>query len=425
MRDGTAKQTILRTLGLNPRLADLETLHNCDASKAKKLLVWLDQSGLALYFLHRLRSLNATNLIPEHFREALESRAEKNRVRVQNMLSEFERLNHSFARRGVNYCAIKGFTLVPDFCLDPFFRHQTDFDFLIEPASVPQAAAALEQCGYKLEESTDGEMTFSTPLSHIPSLHDDIYDVPRHRQVDLHTVLWHEKDCVSLSAPTDCFSRMTRRTVQGISFPSLAPDDMFLLQAVHAFQHLLGSWVRLSWLYELDFFLGNHGNDPNFWEALSLRAGSVPQLRDAVGLVLSLTSRLFSRPLPSVLNKWCIAPLPREVDAWLEWFGPQWAISDFPGQKLTLFVHKSFLSDAKSWQKYLLSRIFPLHFRSSMVELANSSWKVKVKAAATRYVRVFGRAAFHLRQAGSLAVNAVRWKRALRAAAKPSMLATK
>jgi hypothetical protein len=372
-----------------------------------------------------LQSLNAIDLVPGHFHEALESRAGKNRVRVKNMLSEFERLNHSFERHVVRYCAIKGFTLVPDFSPDPFLRHQTDFDFLIEPASIPQATVALKECGYKLEESSGGEMAFATPLSHIPTHRDDIYDVPRHRQVDLHTVLWHEKDCVPLSAPLECLQRTERKTVQGVSFPSLASDDMFLLQAVHAFQHVLGSWVRLSWLYELDFFLGNHEYDADFWEAVSLRAGSDPQLRNALGLVLRLTSLLFSRLLPSELEKWCVAPLSREVEAWVVQFGAEWAISDFPGEKLTLFVHRSFFSDAKSWQKYLLGRIFPLHFQSSMMELADSTWKVKAKVAASRYVRVFGRAAFHVREAGSLAVNAVRWKRALRAAAKPSMLATK
>jgi hypothetical protein len=415
MRDAALKRAILNTLALNPRLADLKALRDCDATKTKKLLLWLDHSGLALYFLHRLQSLNAINRVPEYFYQALESRAPKNRLRAQNMLCEFERLNHSFVRHGAKYCAIKGFTLVPDFCPDPFLRHQTDFDFWIEPASVPKAAVALEECGYKLEESADGEMTFATPLSHIPSHRDDIYDAPRHRQVDLHTVLWHDKDCVPLSAPADCFHWMERRTVQGVSFPSLAPDDMFLLQVVHAFQHLLGSWVRLSWLYELDFFLGNHEHDTDFWEAVSLRTGFDPQLRNALGLILRLTSLLFSRPLPSVLEKWCVAPLPREMEAWVERFGAEWALSDFPGQKLTLFVHKSFFNDAKSWQKYLLGRIFPLHFRSSIMELANFTCKVKTKAVASRYVRVFGRAAFHVCEAGSLAVNAVRWRRALRA----------
>jgi hypothetical protein len=415
MRDTDLKRAILSALRPKPDFSYMEFLRNCDRTRIKRLLVWLDQSGLALHFFHRLQHEQALDRVPAHFRESLEQRIQKNRVRMHAMLSEFSRLNESFTNHGVRYCAVKGFTLVPDFCPDSSLRHQTDFDFLIAQESVKDAALALGSCGYELEESgASGEMTFGTPLLHVPSRNDDIYDTPRHRQVDLHTMLWHETHCVSIGAPADCLNRVQRKSLLGVSFPALARDDMFLLQVMHAFQHLLGSWVRLSWLFEIDYFMGAHEQDTALWDSVRSRAGADARLRSAFGLILRLTNQIFPRPLPHTLEAWCLAPLPSSTEAWVRHFGVTWAISDLPGKKLTLFVHRDFVNDANSWQKYLLRRIFPLHLRSSGVRGVNTSVKVRVKAKASRCAHVIGRVIFHVREMASLAVEAIRWKRVLR-----------
>jgi hypothetical protein len=415
MREAFLKLAILSVLKPKPDLAPIEVLRNCDRTRTKRLLLWLDQSGLAFHFLDRLQREKALDLVSADLRQALEQRAHQNRVRMHAMLSEFSNLNKSFTNHGVRYSAMKGFTLVPEYCPDPFLRHQTDFDFLIAPESAKDASRALVSCGYELQESGDsGEMTFGTPLLYVPSRHDNIYDVPRHRQVDLHTALWHEAHCVSIGAPIDCLNRLRRKSLLGVSFPALAEDDMFLLHVFHIFQHLLASWIRLSWLFELDHFLGIHEQDAALWHSVLDRASGDVKLRRALGLVLRLTNQIFPRRLPPILEERFLVPLPRSPETWVRQFGVIWAISDLPGNKLTLFVHRDFVNDQDLWRKYLRSRIFPMHLQSSLSLGVHLSLKVRVKARVGRYVYALGRVISHVREMARLALGTIRWRRALR-----------
>jgi len=418
MREAFLKRAILSVLKPKPDLAPVEVLRHCDRKATKRLLLWLDQSGLALYFFQRLQREEALDLVSADLRQALQQRAQQNRLRMHAMLSEFSNLNRSFSNHGVRYSAMKGFTLVPEYCPDPSLRHQTDFDFLIAPESANDAARALASCGYELQESGDsGGMTFGTPLLHTPSRRDNIYDVPRHRQVDLHTVLWHEAHGVSIGAPIDCLTRLQPKSMLGVSFPALARDDMFLLQVFHAFQHLLASWIRLSWLFELDHFLWTHEQDTALWHAVLDRAGGDVKLRRALGLILRLTNQVFPRRLPEILEGWCLAPLPRRAEAWVRQFGVMWALSDLPGNKLTLFVHRDFVNDPNLWRKYLKSRIFPMHLQSSLGLGVHLSLKARVKAKVGRCAYALGRVIFHIRELASLAMGTIRWRRALRSVA--------
>jgi hypothetical protein len=415
MREAFLKRAILSALKPQSDLAPIEVLRHGDRTATKKLLLWLDQSGLALYFFHRLQREKALDLVSADLRQAFEQRTQQNRLRMHAMLSEFSNLNRSFRNHGVRYSAMKGFTLVPEYCPDPSLRHQTDFDFLIAPESAKDARRALVSCGYELQESGDsGGMTFGTPLLHIPSRYDNIFDVPRHWQVDLHTALWHKAHCVSIGAPIDCLNRLQLKSVLGVSFPALARDDMFLLQVFHAFQHLLASWIRLSWLLELDHFLGTYEQDAALWHSVLDRASGDVKLRTALGLILRLTNQIFPRRLPPILEEWCLAPLPRRAETWVRQFGVLWAISDLPGNKLTLFVHRDFVNDPNSWRKYLQTRIFPMHFESSLGSGLHLSLKLRVKARVGRCAYALGRVIFHVREMASLAMGTIRWRRALR-----------
>jgi hypothetical protein len=421
MRDTFLKRAVLSVLGSKSDLGLIEVLRNCNRTGTKRLLLWLDQSGLALHLFDRLQREQALDLVNMALRQALEQRARQNRVRMLAMLSEFSKLNESFANHSVRYSALKGFTLVPEYCSDPSLRHQTDFDFLIAPESAKDAARALVSCGYALQElGASREMTFGTPLLHSPSRHDNIYDVPRHRQVDLHTVLWHEAHCVSFGAPTDCLNRVQHKSLLGVSFPALAEDDMFLLQVLHAFQHLLSSWIRLSWLFELDHFLGTHEQDAALWHSVRERAGCDVKLRRAIGLILHLTNQIFASRLPPILEEWCLAPLSRSAKAWVRQFGVTWAISDLPGNKLTLFVHREFVNDANLWRKYLRSRIFPMHLRSPLDLGADSTLRLKVKAMVALCAYAFRRVISHVREMVCLAVETIRWRQLLRTVPRES-----
>jgi Uncharacterised nucleotidyltransferase len=424
MRDIALKTVAVSALQPDPDFSQLQLLRDSSRAETAKLLRWLDQSGLALYLCSRLHD-EAKSAVPPDFRQALEQRLAANERRMVDMLQEFDRLVRAFQSRSVRFCALKGFSLVPDFCPALSLRHQTDFDFLVAPESLEDAKRALLSCGYNEEENPDpGEFTFATPLRHIPSADDDIYALPRHREVDLRISLRQDDHGVSIEMSCDSLNRVQTKTIHGVSFPALPPDDMFCVQVTHAFKHLLGSWVRLSWLLEIGYFIDVHRHDQGLWDSIRSRAGSSPVIRNAFGLIIAVTNKVFPRPIPKSLDDWCLRRLPSRIETWVEQFGLKSALSDLDGAKLTLFVHREFITDPDFWNSYLKNRIFPVTGRSSIGRVTARGPGVRIKAAMSQWLHGMGRVAFHARELVSLPVEAIRWKRALRSTEKQRALLT-
>jgi hypothetical protein len=424
MRDPVLKTVAVSALQPDPDFSRLHFLHDSSPAEIAKLLRWLDQSGLAIYLCSQLRH-QARNAVPPEFTQALQQRLAANEKRMNNMLQEFHRLVRTFQSLSVCFCALKGFSLTPDFCPVLFLRHQTDFDFLVAPESIEDAKRALSSCGYNQEESSEpGEFTFATPLRHIPSPDDDIYALPRHREVDLRISLHQEVHGVSIEMPSDCLDRVQTKTIHGVSFPALPPDDIFSVQVMHAFKHLLGSWVRLSWLLEIGHFIDVHRHDERLWTSIRSRTNNNPVVRNAFGLIISLTNKVFPRPTPRGLEDWCLRPLPSRIQTWVEQFGCKSALSDLDGAKLTLFVHREFINDPDYWNFYLMNRIFPVSGRSSIGRVTAKNPGVRIKAAVSQWLHGLGRVAFHARELISLPMEAIRWKRALRSTEKQRALLT-
>jgi hypothetical protein len=425
MLDQALKVVVISALRPTPDFSGLPVLRGCNGREIHKLLRWLDQSGLALYLYSRLEAQEAVGLVPVEFSQALERRQDANRTRALDMLGEFDRLVRALATHSVRFCALKGFTLIPDFCPAPGLRHQTDFDFLVAPQSTEHARQALHSCGYKQEGNLqNGELTFATPLRHVPSPSDDIYALPRHREVDLRMSLQHDLHGVSIAMPGDYLDRVQNKRLQGVIFPSLPADDMFSQQVMHAFRHLLGSWVRLSWLLEIGRFIEVHRDNPDLWHSIRSRVGDNSIARNAFGLIIYLTNMLFPRPIPCRLEEWCLQPLPGRIKAWVHQFGFKAAVSDLNGGKVTLFVHREFVEDPVSWNSYLKRRIFPVGGRSSIGRVTNARPRVRIRATVSQWLRSMSRATFHLRELASLAVDAIQWKRALRSIEERRALAS-
>ena len=423
MRDATIKTIVVSALRCDPDFSRLPQLCDCSPTQQSRLLRWLDQSGLALYFLHRLQAFGVTGQLPGSLRQALERRLQSNRKRTADMFEEFRHLVTSFSDADIHFCALKGPTLTPDFCPAPHLRHQTDFDFLLAPESFSAAAEILHSQGYsRTELRPTGEATYATPLLHIPSAKDDIYAKPRHREVDLHPSLELDFYGVSMHTPAEQLARLQEKTLEGLTFPVLADDDIFSLQVLHAFNHLLGSWIRLSWLLEISHFLIVHHNNSALWSAVINRqcspegAKTTLNNRNAFGLILSLTQLLFLRPIPQALEDWCVQPLPTAIKAWVDEFGLRFALSNLDGAKLSLFVHREFFDDRRTWRAYVLGRILPLGRRSSIGNVSTSAPSARMRARVSQWLHSAGRALFHARELVSFPVDAIRWKRALRAA---------
>src|SRR5262249_16832689 len=156
-----------------------------------------------------------------------------------------------------------------------------------------EATAAILACGYSPQRKVHkSETRFAMPLKRIPSAADNIYTADYHRQIELHTSIWDKLAHVGLRVPLNCLDRTRVGHIQGFAFASLADEDAFLLQVLHAFRHFLSSWVRLSWLWEIHHFLASRSEDTAGWLAIRERAGNDPVMMNVFGVILGLTNQL-------------------------------------------------------------------------------------------------------------------------------------
>jgi hypothetical protein len=371
---------------------------------------------LALYFFRRLQKFNWIEQLPAEWRSALRRRLTDNGERTQDMLREFRRINEAFLTCGVKVAALKGFTLVPDFCDELTIRHQTDFDFLVEPANQRAAAEALLRCGYETDHINEtGETCFTTPMQHVPSTDDYLYALQHQRQVDLHISAWEQSPWLAMDTPQDCMKLVQWRKVEGAQFWSLALEDALLFQILHVFRHSLRSWIRLSWLLEIGQCMELHRDNTALWERVASRAGDTDLTKNAFAFVLGLVNRVFGFVMPSALQTWIAGADTAEIRTWLDRFAVDWATADWPGSLNNLFVTLRFIPDPALRRQYWRSRLVPRRENASLGLIAASNTKTFMRLQGARLRYLAQRAGTHAKDICGLPLQTLRWKRALAA----------
>jgi Uncharacterised nucleotidyltransferase len=414
MSNAAGKRAVLAALSFQPDFSGFATLPSLESQNGQHLLRWLDRSGLSLVLLRRLQTSQATQRISCEWLDTLAQRLAGNVLRTRDMLTEFKRVNDAFRAHGVTAVALKGFTLAPDFCEDLTLRHQTDFDFLIDPESVERAADALQRCGYSTSQlNKTAETCFLTPLRHIPSADDDLYSLQHHRQVDLHTSIFEQSPWIQIQVPQDCLEHAHTQSVYRIDFLALSLADKFILQVFHAFKHSFRSWIRPSWLLEIARCMELHQDDTALWTRIIERAGSTGLTKYIFAFVLELVTRLFRTPIPAQLQGWTKETTSLAVRAWLDAFAVDWAISDWPGSLTNVLLAAEFISERSLRIQYCRSRLFPRKSHASMGAVVTSSRNMFLKLQTTRLSYLVHRAAIHLKDMASLPMQHLRWKRAL------------
>ena len=415
MPDTLTKQIVLDVLQREPDFSGLGDIPTLRSNEGERLLRWLDHSGLALSFLRSVECSDETAHLPKDWRNVLTRRMNRNATRLKDMLGEFRRLNDVFRANGIKCVTMKGFSLLPDFYDDAVLRHQTDFDFLVDPNDVESAAAILQSCGYSTPRlSRTEESSFTTPLSKVPSHKDDLYGMQQHRQVDLHVSLTEKSEWIKLRVPNDCRDRAVDMNLYGIEFRALALPDRFVCQILHAFRHCFRSWIRLSWLMEIGRCMEMHGENDNLWSNVIELAGNDIVTKRIFSFVLGLTNQLFKSRIPPRISTWTEQSMTRSMRVWLDHFSEKWALADWPGNLSNLLLASEFIPDRKLRNEYLASRLFPKKAVSAIESLKTPATKKPLLGNVQQWIYIAHRFRVHLKDLLALPADLLRWKFALR-----------
>ncbi len=407
----------LRVSGLSEE--PLASLRAFGEREWQKTFPWIDESGLGLYLFERLSSSGSLITLPQRVRNRLGQDLAANRRRLSAMRQEFSTLIHAFHAAGVDFAVLKGFALIPEYCPDAALRSQMDYDFLVRDESAGAARRALEGLGYRLKPPRPGrqkaeETAFEPPPAE-PADHDGFYSPNIPRPVELHLSLWESiGEEIDVEAPTNALECKGPSNWDGLTFPVLAEADFLILQALHIFQHILASWCRPSCFLEIAHFLERRQGDVAFWNRLRSRVRGRRNLAQILGLVFAMAELLFHAPVHPKIAEWTTRISPTPLSLWVRKHGRRWALTRFPGSKLSLFVHHAFIQDPMLWREIARKRLFPLHQRPKGVESGSqhggSNWRMEWQQG----LYAFSRLKFHVGGLVNYAWELPAWKKSLR-----------
>jgi len=383
----------------------------------------MNDMGLALYFLQMIKDRRAEDLVPDSAFRLLNSDLSANKRRVAYMEQQFVFLNRRFGEAGVTYAAVKGLTLVPEFCRDASLRHQSDFDYLVDERSLPQARHVLQGMGYSLHKESSQELIFVMPSAGQPSRGHEQYKAEAPHSVELHRTVSQFRG-LSLVEPR-FIENTTLRELRGSVYQTLSEEDAFVLQGLHCFHHILDGWVKLSWLYEIGYFIEKRGTDHLLWQKVSRKFGNDPLLREAVAVAIELTASFFLAPVPCAIQEW-IDDLRPAVRLWIEHYARSWVfgknrVGEFgdygllPTCKLVLFLHQQYASDARAWRRDVArGRLFPLERLARIARTITTKPASVLQPQLRKRERVLRRIAFHLGAGIRYLWEVPRWRRLIR-----------
>ena len=359
-------KTIVDCLRLSGEQCDLERLKKFKLRHWSETLRWLDDSGLALYFLQRLQSFGATDLLPADVLARLQQNLAENRQRTDHVACEFNLINTRFQQAGMNFAVIKGFSLAPTFCPDLALRTFSDLDYLVDRQSLLLGRQVLKEMGYSPVGCSDIEFKFGKPSPKMPTTSDSPYSIKTEPLVELHTAFWKRASCVPLREPEFLLERTVLHSWRGLRFPALNERDAFIFQVLHVFQHILEGWIKLGWLLEIGCFLSRRSSDAKFWCEVDDRIQRVPYFTEFAAIVIGLVKTVFAAATPDLAEGW-MRTMRAHARLWLENYAETWVFDEhrfsrsnfFPTAKLALFLHQEYIPNPEMKKDMVRRRLFP------------------------------------------------------------------
>ena len=244
------------------------------------------------------------------------SRLAQNAQRRRTLWLAYDEAAAAFAKSGIKFVLLKGFTHEADSGLDPARRYQSDLDFLCLPGDIPRARAALEQAGYRAHGSAELSDDHGRPLvkPFTWQWRGDYFDPDLPVSIELHHCLWSFRgDRIPVPEVRESWNRRTNLSIEKRGVPALAEPDRMAFAALHVLRHILRNDARPAHAFELAGALNRRVDDRVFWETWTRRHD--PHFRALQAIAFQFASRWFGCKLSPVAERECRA-LPEPVHAW-------------------------------------------------------------------------------------------------------------
>jgi Uncharacterised nucleotidyltransferase len=406
---------IISVLGFAEDTAPLAApLKRLTSREWEMTLLWLDQTGLSLYFWNKVQELGLQDAVPPAVGAGLEARYTRNSSRTRVILQEWRHLQDIFDSSGVRGVVLKGLTKIPDYCPDPALRVQFDHDWFIDRSSLRCVNELLTAAGYRRKNKL--EVDRAVYVKNDPPLRDvwnptDSYDARLPRPVEIHLDLWDShNEKILITLPRDLISQRVSRRWDSDLFFCLSDEDALVFEALHTFRHIIHNWCRLSLLFELAHFLDRHSLDRSFWRSFCARVEANLMLRRITGVIFALTATVFRVPNPfgNEFSEF-FAQTP-ELQIWVDRYGRNSALCNFSEDKFSLFLVKEFVEGRNGWRAVRGRRLFPLqapHRLHATIKKSAFAGLTEKYRDGLRFIRRLG---FHMRGTLLYAWEYPRWR---------------
>jgi hypothetical protein len=405
-REQLLRQAVL-LLFRDPIPSQCLELFNLSGKEWRRLLYWLDVSGLALYLFDRLFELGLRERMPQPILDRLQQNAIDNAKRTKGMVEESVAIQREFQRAGLSYSVMKGLSLCPDAVSRPELRHQFDLDFLVAEKSISEARLILERRGYRLYAVSGKSWEFKINETPYGSL-EKLYRATTECAVELHVE--------SVAAGSESrLSRIRHREMYGIFMPVLSPVDLFLGQGLHAFKDVCSAFSRTAHLLEFYRHVIARRHDAAFWMELRSTAECDRRASVGIGVVIYLLASIMGDFAPKTLTAWTVEALPLSVRLWVNMYGRRTVFGKPPGTKLYLLLQRE-LEHAGVPGKHSIKRaLLPLCLPPLVVR-GSSSETLPVRIARYRLQCrvIFLRLGFHVVEGLRYALASYRWRQSLK-----------
>jgi len=401
-KEQSVREAVLLTF-CDPLPQQCLRLQNLSEKEWRKLLNWLDISGLALYFLDRMRELQLCNMLPPSVLARLTQNLSDNVERTRGMIDESVAIQQEFQKACLSYATLKGFSLCPSSAPKPELRHQFDLDFLIAEKSAPEARRILERRGYRLYAISGRSWEFKINEKPVSSLMDMYKDLPG-RSVELH---------VEANTPghPSLLERIEKREFHGIDMPVLSPVDLFLGQGLHVYKHVCSEFSRTAHLLEFRRHVLVHRDDSTFWDELRSTAEENPRASLGLGVVTLLITRVMGDFAPEAFTNWTVRRLPRSARLWVRLYGRRAVFENFPGSKLYLLLQRELDSAGVPAKRSLRQALLPSRLPPAVIRAsADEPLPVRLRRYRMQLHFIFSRLRFHIVEGLRYTWELYRWR---------------